>query len=350
MTKLFLAEPAPASPQKAHLGILLLNLGSPIAPEKKAVRRYLNQFLSDQRVVELPACQWQPLLKGIILPTRSGKSAQKYQKIWTEKGAPLLTYTRAQAQLLQDVLNDDTIIVDFAMTYGQPDIESVTQKLKAQGVSRLLVLPLFPQYAASSSGAALDALFRVLMKQRNMLAVTTISRFFDHPAYIRTIACNIQQHWAQNERAQHLLMSFHGVPLTHTTQGDPYFDECHHSARLIATALNLAESDYTVCFQSRFGKDKWTAPNTQALLSELPQQGIRTLDIVCPGFVADCLETLEEIAIVGKASFEAAGGTAYHYLPCPNAQSHWIDALHQIVQPFIQKNSFKHKKTQNNKI
>ncbi len=335
MTDLFLAEPVPTQVRKAQLGVLLLNLGSPDAPEKQAVRRYLNQFLSDKRVVELPACQWQPILKGIILPTRSGKSAQKYQKIWSTNGAPLLAYTEAQAQLLQEAVNDDSIIVDFAMTYGQPDIKSVTQKLKAQGVTRLLVLPLYPQYAASSSGAALDALFRVLMKQRNMLAVTTISRFFDHPAYIRTVAHNIRQHWAQNGRAQHLLMSFHGVPAAHTSQGDPYFDECHHSARLIATALELTESDYTVCFQSRFGKGQWTTPNTQTVLTELPRQGIRTLDIVCPGFVADCLETLEEIAITGKARFLAAGGTSCHYIPCPNAQSHWIAALQEIIQPFI---------------
>ena len=335
MNNLFLPEPREKIVPAPKLGILLLNLGSPSAPKKKAVHTYLQDFLSDKRVVELPAFLWQPILKGIILPFRSAKSAKKYQHIWQPEGAPLVTHTKKQADLLQSALNNDHIIVDFAMTYGQPTIESVTQRMKTQGITRLLTVPLYPQYAGSSTGAALDAVFRILMKQRNMLAITTINRFFDHPAYIRAISQNIKNGWIQNGRSAHLLMSFHGVPLATIEQGDSYVDECHHSARLIATELGLTESDYTVSFQSRFGKNKWVEPSTQALLLDLPKKGIKSVDVVCPGFVADCLETLEEIAIVGKESFQQAGGEQFHYIPCPNEQEHWIDALQKIVTPYL---------------
>lgn len=331
MSNLFLAEPARPSKDPSKLGILLLNLGSPDYPDTPSLRRYLNEFLSDQRVIELSSFKWQPILKGIILPFRAPKSAKKYQKIWHEDGAPLCVYTAQLAKELQKKWGDTPVVVDFAMTYGQPSIESVTQKMKAQGVDQLFAIPLFPQYAGSSSGAALDALFRTLMKQRNMLDIMSLTRFFNHPAYIQSICKNIQQHWQAHGRSEHLLMSFHGVPVATIEKGDSYFDECQQSAQLIAEELALNKADYTICFQSRFGSDKWIQPSTQVLLKTLPQKGIKSIDIVCPGFVCDCLETLEEIEIEGKKAFEDAGGEIFQYIPCLNTQPYWIDALQKII-------------------
>lgn len=337
MTDLFLPEPNKSTNQSPKLGILLLNLGSPDQPIASSLRRYLNEFLSDQRVIELSPLKWQPILKLIILPFRSPKSAKKYQKIWLAEGAPLRVYTEQLSHALQKNIADPSIVIDFAMTYGAPTVESVIQKMKEQGVSRLLTVPLFPQYAGSSTGAALDVLYSALKKQRNIIDITTLSRFFDHPAYIQTIVNNIQTQWKTHGKSEHLLLSFHGVPVATIEKGDPYFDECHHSAKLITSALNLKETDYSVCFQSRFGNDKWLQPSTQTLLDELPKKGVKSVDIICPVFICDCLETLEEIAIEGKKSFEAAGGKSFHYIPCPNAQAHWVDALHKIITPYLQK-------------
>ena len=325
-------EPKPAAGGRQKTGVLLINLGTPAAPTAAAVRPYLRSFLSDRRVVDLPALLWQPLLRGVILPLRAKKSAANYAKVWFKEGSPLEVFTRRQCEGLQSRLPED-VAVAYAMSYSEPSIPSAIEALKAQGVGRLLVLPLYPQYAGSSSAAALDQVHDALKRQRNQMSLRTVSRFYDHPAYIGAQAAQIRNYRAQHGSGGKLLFSFHGIPLRHERNGDPYQSECRHSARLIAAELGLGEQDYEVCFQSRFGPAKWLEPNTQQLIKQLAKKNAGgRIDIACPGFVADCLETMEEIAISGRELFHAAGGSDYHYIPCLNDNPDWLDALAQIVR------------------
>ena len=325
-------EPKPAAGGRQKTGVLLINLGTPTAPTAAAVRPYLRSFLSDRRIVELPALLWQPLLRGVILPLRAKKSAANYAKVWFKEGSPLEVFTRRQCEGLQSRLPED-VAVAYAMSYSEPSIPSAIEALKAQGVGRLIVLPLYPQYAGSSSGAALDQVHDALKRQRNQMSLRTVSRFYDHPAYIGAQAAQIRNYRAQHGSGGKLLFSFHGIPLRHERNGDPYQSECRHSARLIAAELGLGEQDYEVCFQSRFGPAKWLEPNTQQLIKQLAKKNAGgRIDIACPGFVADCLETMEEIAISGRELFHAAGGSDYHYIPCLNDNPDWLDALAQIVR------------------
>ena len=325
-------EPKPAAGGRQKTGVLLINLGTPAAPTAAAVRPYLRSFLSDRRIVDLPALLWQPLLRGVILPLRAKKSAANYAKVWFKEGSPLEVFTRRQCEGLQSRLPED-VAVAYAMSYSEPSIPSAIEALKAQGVGRLLVLPLYPQYAGSSSGAALDQVHDALKRQRNQMSLRTVSRFYDHPAYIGAQAAQIRNYRAQHGSGGKLLFSFHGIPLRHERNGDPYHSECRHSARLIAAELGLGEQDYEVCFQSRFGPAKWLEPNTQQLIKQLAKKNAGgRIDIACPGFVADCLETMEEIAISGRELFHAAGGSDYHYIPCLNDNPDWLDALAQIVR------------------
>ncbi len=325
-------EPKPAAGGRQKTGVLLINLGTPAAPTAAAVRPYLRSFLSDRRIVDLPALLWQPLLRGVILPLRAKKSAANYAKVWFKEGSPLEVFTRRQCEGLQSRLPED-VAVAYAMSYSEPSIPSAIEALKAQGVGRLLVLPLYPQYAGSSSGAALDQVHDALKRQRNQMSLRTVSRFYDHPAYIGAQAAQIRNYRAQHGSGGKLLFSFHGIPLRHERNGDPYQSECRHSARLIAAELGLGEQDYEVCFQSRFGPAKWLEPNTQQLIKQLAKKNAGgRIDIACPGFVADCLETMEEIAISGRELFHAAGGSDYHYIPCLNDNPDWLDALAQIVR------------------
>ena len=325
-------EPKPAAGGRQKTGVLLINLGTPAAPTAAAVRPYLRSFLSDRRVVDLPALLWQPLLRGVILPLRAKKSAANYAKVWFKEGSPLEVFTRRQCKGLQSRLPED-VAVAYAMSYSEPSIPSAIEALKAQGVGRLIVLPLYPQYAGSSSGAALDQVHRALKRQRNQMSLRTVSRFYDHPAYIGAQAAQIRNYRAQHGSGGKLLFSFHGIPLRHERNGDPYQSECRHSARLMAAELGLGEQDYEVCFQSRFGPAKWLEPNTQQLIKQLAKKNAGgRIDIACPGFVADCLETMEEIAISGRELFHAAGGSDYHYIPCLNDNPDWLDALAQIVR------------------
>ncbi|EGY53578.1 ferrochelatase [Neisseria shayeganii] len=312
----FLPEPPLSAKQQHGTAVLLINLGTPEAPTAEAVRPYLREFLSDQRVVELPKLLWQPILRGFVLPFRPRKSAHAYRQIWQQEGSPLAVFTARQAQALQQALPD--VSVRFAMTYGRPSVADTLAELKAQGIGRLLVLPLYPQYAASSSGAAIDKVLKVLLKQRNQLSLRTVSRYYDHPAYIRAMQTHIEAYWRQHGRGKKLMLSFHGIPESAHIQGDPYPDECRHTARLLAEALQLNEEDYLVAFQSQFGRNRWIGPSTQQLLDELPKQQTDELDIFCPGFLSDCLETLEEIAIAGREQFHAAGGKTYRFIPCLN--------------------------------
>ena len=315
--------------------VLLINLGTPEAPTANAVRPYLKEFLGDARVIEIPKLVWWFILNGIILNTRPKKSAQKYASIWTAEGSPLKVYTERQTNLLRQHLHDKigepTIVVEYAMRYGNPSVASVLKQLKAQNCQRILLVPLYPQYAASSSATALDAVFKELLQFRNVPALRTIKHFHDDAGYIKSSAQNIREYWAAHGRPDKLVMSFHGVPSFTLEKGDPYHCECLKSGRLIAEELGLSKDQYVISFQSRFGKTEWIKPYTTATLHELGQLNTKRVDVVCPGFVADCLETLEEIAMEGKADFQQAGGGEYHYIPCLNDRADWIESLGDML-------------------
>lgn len=328
-------EPSYAHGTAEKTAVLLINLGTPEAPTAAAVKPYLREFLSDPRVVEIPKALWWLILNGIILNTRPKKSAAKYASVWMPEGSPLKVHTERQATLLQGYLGEKTkgtsVVVDYAMRYGNPSIPEVLARLKAQNCQRIVLLPLYPQYAASATATALDAVFAELQKMRNMPAVRSIKHFHDDPAYIKASAQNIRDYWTLHGRPDKLLMSFHGVPRYTLNKGDPYHCECLKSGRLIAEELGLGKEQYTISFQSRFGRAEWIKPYTTATLKELGMQRTRRVDVVCPGFVADCLETLEEIAQEGREDFQHAGGGEYHYIPCLNERPDWIHALTDLV-------------------
>lgn len=330
----FLPEPPTPHHLQEKTAVLLLNLGTPEAPTAAAVRPYLRDFLSDQRVVELPKLVWQPILRGLVLTLRPKKSAHAYEKVWLPEGSPLAVYTEKQAELVAEQIPN--ITVSHAMTYGSPNAASVLAELKAQGITRVLAIPLYPQYAASSTGAALDKIFETLLKQRNQISIRTVSRFYSDSGYIDAMKQQIQAFWTHHGRGEKLMLSFHGIPQKNSDEGDPYAYECQKTAELLADALSLEKDDYIVSFQSQFGKAKWIGPSTQDLFDELPKQGITKLDVFCPGFVSDCLETMEEIAIAGREQFHEAGGKQYQYIPCLNTHPAWIDALSNIVKQNIQ--------------
>jgi len=327
-------EPAHTHGTAEKTGILLVNLGTPDAPTPPAVRAYLKEFLSDPRVVEMPRALWWLILNGIILNTRPKKSAAKYASIWLPEGSPLRVYTEKQTVLLQGYLSQRTrapFVVDYAMRYGNPGIPEALRKLKEQNCRRILVVPMYPQYASSTTATVCDIVFDELKQMRNMPALRTIRNFHDHPGYIKALANSINDYWMKHGRPEKLLMSFHGLPEYTLDKGDPYHCECHKTARLLAQELGLKPGQYVVTFQSRFGRHEWLKPYTAATLKELGQQQTKRLDVVCPGFVADCLETLEEIALEGKDEFQHAGGGEYRYIPCLNDRNDWLHALTDLV-------------------
>jgi len=335
----FHSEPPYTHGAIPKIGVLLINLGTPAAPTTAALRPYLKEFLSDPRVIEIPRFAWWPILNLIILNTRPKKSALKYAKIWTPDGSPLLVHTQKQTKLLQGYLGERThapLIVDFAMRYGVPSVESVIEKLKARGCDRLLVIPLYPQYAASATGSALDAVFAALKKIRNVPALRVVKHYHDHPGYIAALAQNINDYWMQNGRPDKLVMSFHGVPRFSLDKGDPYHCECQKTGRLLAEQLELKPEQYLLTFQSRFGRAEWLKPYTQAALEDLGRKGTGRVDVVCPGFVSDCLETLEEIAMECRVAFISSGGKAFHYIPCLNERPDWMRTLTDIALSNLQ--------------
>ncbi len=318
----------------SRLGILLTNLGTPDAPTRGALRRYLKEFLSDPRVVEFPRPLWWLVLNGIILNTRPQRSAKAYAKIWSEEGSPLLAYSRAQAKALQDHLDlacNGPVQVALGMRYGAPSIASALEELQAAGVWRLIVLPLYPQYSGSTTGSSFDAVFEILKSWRWVPEVRLINHYHDDPAYIAAMATHIRAHWARSGRGKHILFSFHGLPKRYLLAGDPYYCQCQKTARLLADALRLREDEWTVGFQSRFGRQEWLKPYVDKLLQSWPGQGRREIDVFCPGFAADCLETLEEIALQDRDIFMAAGGQRYEYIPALNADPAHIDALTTLI-------------------
>ena len=334
-----LPEPAYRHGTPSRTGVLLINLGTPDSPTAAAVKPYLREFLGDPRVVEIPRALWWLILNGVILNTRPKKSAQKYAQIWTGEGSPLLVHTQRQAKLLKGYLGElhgDAPAVEYAMRYGNPSVASALEKLGQQNCGRILILPLYPQYAASSTASAFDAVFDALRKMRNMPEIRTVRSFHDHPGYIAALAASVREDWLQNGRPDVLVMSFHGVPHYSLDKGDPYHCECQKTGRLLAEALELKPDQYRITFQSRFGRAEWLKPYTAATLEELGKQGVNRVDAICPGFVGDCLETLEEIAMEGKASFLGAGGREFRYIPCLNERDDWIHALSDIVAANLQ--------------
>ncbi|MDR0736128.1 MAG: ferrochelatase [Zoogloeaceae bacterium] len=320
------------------IGVLLVNLGSPDAPTPTAVRRYLREFLSDPRVVEMPRCLWLPLLHALVLPLRARRSAAKYALIWGKNDAPLREHTHNQAQLLQAELAARNIDAQVfaAMRYGQPAIGKTLDAMRAAGVTRLVLLPLYPQYAASTTASTLDAVCAWLIRCRDQPEIHSVHDFCAHPGYIAALEANVRQHWqtygAPDDKTR-LILSFHGLPEKSRALGDPYHDECQETGHLLAHALQLESGQYRICFQSRFGRAAWLQPYTVPTLQQLAQSGVRRVDLICPGFVADCLETLEEIALAAKASFLAAGGREFHYIPALNASPLWIRALADLLFP-----------------
>jgi ferrochelatase len=334
----FSPEPAYAHGSPSRTAILLCNLGTPDAPTASAVRRYLAEFLSDRRVVEIPRLLWLLILHGIILRTRPAKSAKKYASIWTAEGSPLRVWTEKQSKLLGGYLGErgHTVTVRYAMRYGTPSIASVLDELKAQGTTRILVLPLYPQYSGTTTASAQDAVYAWAKNVRSLPELRFVNRYHDDAGYIGALAKRVQEHWARNGRPEKLVLSFHGVPRRTLALGDPYHCECLKTARLLGERLAVGKNDMLVTFQSRLGRAEWLQPYTEPTLIALAKQGIRKVDVMCPGFTSDCLETLEEVDMEVRAAFLVSGGTEFNYLPCLNDQHEWLAALSAIAIRHLQ--------------
>jgi protoporphyrin/coproporphyrin ferrochelatase len=312
--------------QRAKTGVLLVNLGTPDSPTAPAIRRYLRQFLSDPRVVEFPRLPWKLILNAFILPFRPSKLVHAYAKVWTERGSPLLAISRDQQAALAQHFGD-TAVVELAMTYGEPSIEQGLAHLETAGVRRVLVLPLYPQYSGTTTAAVFDALFDALKQRRWMPELRTISSYHDDAAHLDALAASVRAHWHAHGRGDRLLISFHSIPRKYLEAGDPYFCQCHKTARLLVERLGLSAQEYAVSFQSRLGRQPWLQPYTDVVIPQLARSGVKTLDVICPGFSADCLETLEEVAIRYDEDFRDAGGERLRYIPALNAQPDHIAAL-----------------------
>lgn len=324
--------------QAARVGVLVVNLGTPDAPTPAALRRYLGEFLSDPRVVEIPRLVWWLILHGVILRARPAKSARKYAAIWTPEGSPLAVWTDKQAKLLAGYLVQagHSVLVRHAMRYGQPGIAAQLDALRAHGATRVLVLSMYPQYSAATSASVFDAVADWGRKTRWVPELRFVQQYHDDGGYIAALAAQVRDHWQREGRAGVLVMSFHGVPERTLHLGDPYHCACHKTARLLAQHLGLAQEDFRVTFQSRFGKAQWLQPYTEPTLQQLARQGVERVDLICPGFVADCLETLEEIDQEARATFAAAGGKQFHYIACLNDRHEWILALRDIALRHLQ--------------
>ena len=325
--------------QPGKIGVLVTNLGTPSAPTAKALRPYLKQFLSDPRVVELPRVLWWPILHLIILRLRPRRSARAYAKVWTDEGSPLLVHTRAQAAALAEGLAreyGDDLVLEYGFRYGEPSIATALQSLISRGASKLLVVPLYPQYSGPTGGSTFDALAADLAARRWVPDLRLVTHYHDHPGYIAALAGSIRRHWQERGRADRLLISYHGIPERYRDSGDPYYCECLKTTRLLAEELGLAEADYSLAFQSRFGYAEWIKPYTDVVLQQLAANGVRAVQVVCPGFAADCLETLEEIAMQFAGLFEAAGGERFEYIPALNSEPAHIDFLQELVRENLQ--------------
>lgn len=337
----YLNNTPPHQKPKEHIGVLLANLGTPDDCDIKSVKRYLKQFLSDPRVVEANPVIWWLFLNIILLNTRPKKTAAAYQAIWTEEGSPLLKISERQAASLQLKLNrkygDKHCIVELGMTYGNPSIPAAMQKLKQAGCTKMVVLPLYPQYSGSTTAASFDAIANELKTWRQIPELRTINNYYDHPNYIDALAASIKTYWVKNTQAEKLIMSFHGIPEEYIDNGDAYYFECQQTATLLAKKLKLKDEEWMLTFQSRVGPKQWLKPYTDLTLKELASKhNVKSVQLICPGFSVDCLETLEEIAMENKETFLTNGGKEYDYIPCLNDSDNHINMMEDLIQKYTQ--------------
>ncbi|RUO65217.1 ferrochelatase [Pseudidiomarina planktonica] len=321
--------------QQDKIGVLVTNLGTPDAPTKGALKTYLKEFLSDPRVVEVPRLLWWFILNGVILRFRPKRSAAAYKTVWTDQGSPLLWHTKAQADALRHRLqaeHGDNFVLEFAMRYGNPSIPSVLESMFQQGVRKLVVVPLYPHYSASTTASTFDKISQDFTRRRWLPELRFVTHYHDYPPFIQAAASRIQAHWNEHGRTDKLLFSYHGVPLRYLKNGDPYHCECHKTSRLIASALQLQPHEYMTTFQSRFGREPWLQPYTDETMKALPGQGVKSVQVFCPGFSADCLETIEEIGEENREYFIESGGERYEYIPALNDSVEHIDALYSLIQ------------------
>jgi protoporphyrin/coproporphyrin ferrochelatase len=330
----YLSPSANRANDKTHLGVLLVNSGTPASPEKPDIRRFLRGLLGDPRVIELPRMLWNPILYGFILPFRPGSIAEKYRSIWTTEGSPLVSFsnqlrrelTRALAERLSCRLS-----IELGMLYSPPSVISAVRRLQEAGIQQLLVVPLFPQYSGATTGAAYDHVSREILQWRWLPELRFVNGYADQPAYIEALKNSVTAHWRQHGRAQHLVISFHGIPQRYADAGDPYFNQCQGTAHLLAKELALQDTEWSLCFQSRFGAAPWLKPYTIDFVKTLPKKGIEELNVICPGFAMDCLETVEEIAVENRDAFLEAGGKKFSYVPALNAEQAHTQCLAELI-------------------
>ena len=323
---------------KEKIGVLITNLGTPDAPNKQELKVYLNQFLSDPRVIELPKILWQILLKLVILQIRPSKSAEAYKQIWTDKGSPLLEIANKQLNKIQSSFSskNENIVFEVGMRYGNPSIPDALSKLQKKQIRRLLVLPMYPQYCAATTGSTFDEVTNVLQKWRWIPEMRFINQYFEEKNYIEALSNSIKSFWKKNKKPQKIIFSYHGIPKRYLTNGDPYHCFCLKTTRLVKEHLGLSDGEIMTTFQSRFGKAEWLKPYTSETLKELPKQGIKNIHIISPGFSSDCLETLEELEEENKEYFMESGGENYHYIPCLNDHEDHINLFVNLIKKHIQ--------------
>ena len=323
---------------KEKIGVLITNLGTPDAPNKKELKVYLNQFLSDPRVIELPKILWQIILKLVILQIRPSKSAEAYKQIWTDKGSPLLDIANRQLNKIQSSFSskNENIVFEVGMRYGNPSIPDALLKLQKKQVRRLLVLPMYPQYCAATTGSTFDEVTNVLQKWRWIPEMRFINQYFEEKNYIEALSNSIKSFWKKTSKPQKIIFSYHGIPKRYLTNGDPYHCFCLKTTRLVKEYMGLSDDEIMTTFQSRFGREEWLKPYTSETLKELPKQGIKNIHIISPGFSSDCLETLEELEEENKEYFMESGGENYHYIPCLNDHDDHIDVFVNLIKKHTQ--------------
>lgn len=329
--------------QAEKIGILLVNLGSPDAPNASSIRRFLKEFLSDQRVIEIPQILWQLILNLLILPFRPRKLVPLYKAIWTPQGSPLVAIAEKQKNKLASLLAEkkaekDHLDLTFAlaMRYGKPDIRSALRQLARDNASKVLIFPTYAQYSGTTTASIFDAVSSELHHWRRLPELRFINSYYDQDEHIQALADSVQAYWQLHKKGQKLMMSFHGLPQRNHLKGDPYYYQCQQTARLLAAKLALDETQWLITFQSRFGKAEWLKPYTSQTLQELAEQGVNSVDVICPGFSIDCLETLEEIAVENRDVFLNAGGQDYQYIPALNDSSENIEAMARLIEQHIQ--------------
>lgn len=335
----FRGSPSFTHQQADKLGVLVTNLGTPESPTKQALKPYLKEFLSDPRVVEIPRLLWWMILNLVILNIRPRRSAKAYETVWTEQGSPLMVHTKNQAEAIKQQIQQkwgDNVVVDFAMRYGQPAVADTIDKMLQAGVRKLLVLPLYPQYCASTTASTFDAVAAAMTNRRWMPELRFVTEYNDFPDYIQAIADKIRLHWQTNDRTDKLIFSYHGIPKRYLLNGDPYHCQCYKTSRLIAENLGLDKDRYLTTFQSRFGREEWLKPYTDHTLKALPNEGVKSVQIVCPGFSSDCLETIEEIGEENREYFMEAGGERYEYIEALNSDPQHISALVKLIEKNLQ--------------